>query len=104
LDAEVARLLRWIVLPFGIAATIFGLALLTLLPRVEHPDWRGYALHLSPLLAAFLLLWMAAWLRRQELLDPANDGSVRRTVARYFAQYSAYALGASLVVGIIVRG
>ena len=101
-DAQLAKLFRWIVLPLGIAATVFGAVLMPLSPGAPDPRWTEYLFRLSPLCASALLLLLAAWLRTQEAADPAVEGSAGRSFIRNFVIYVAVSITISGIAGAVV--
>jgi len=73
IDADVARLLRIILLVLAAILTLFDVFVMPLVPGRREWNWGDYAFRASPMLVATLLMLPAGWLRRQEALESAEE-------------------------------
>ena len=103
-DAQRALLFRWIALPLGTVAMVVGLGIMPIVPAVRgdgaNPAWTSACL--GAILAGASLLFLAAWLRVQEALDPANEDLISRSLKFHFGVYLASALGITVMVRSIL--
>lgn len=96
MNSDVARLIRWIVLPFAYLTTFGSLVLLPMVPTARAERQGAIAFWIAGISTSTALLLLAAWLRRQEALDPSNE-EISKSLLLHFGKYAGIALLLSLV-------
>jgi cytochrome bd-type quinol oxidase subunit 2 len=102
MDADVARLLRIILLVLAGLFTGFGLFVMPLVPGDLTWNWTDFVFRASPLLIATFLMLPAAWLRQQEALDPAYEVPVANTFFNSRVYYGLFFVGVFLIAALAV--
>ena len=100
-DSDWARIFRWLVLPLAAIAAVVGFVLMPLVPG-RPESLSDYAFRLAPIIAAFSLTLLAAWLRKNEA-NPANEATSSKSLLRHFALYSALVIGICLVAAVFLH-
>jgi hypothetical protein len=104
IDSDIARLFRYFLLPFGFVLSVVGFVLMPLVPGPANPGASEYIFRIAPLLLAAGIFLIAAWLRKQEALDPAYEGSISKSLLVHFVVYAGLSFGVSLIALMIIGG